>query len=163
VRSARGREPPSARVVATRLLARRDYSRVELEQRLGAKGLPAPAIAATLDEFEKLGYLSDARYAEHLVAQRAGRLGKRAIARDLREKGIAPTAASEALSLLGGRDELADARALWQRRFGTAPIDERDKARQVRFLMARGYGVSVALKVVGRCAAPDRESGDESA
>jgi regulatory protein len=37
---------------------------------------------------------------------------------------------------------------LWARRFGTAPVDERDKARQVRFLIARGYSVSIALKAI---------------
>ena len=44
--------------------------------------------------------------------------------------------------------------SLWQRRFGTPPKDDREKARQVRFLMARGYAMSVALKVV-RIAASD--------
>ncbi len=38
--------------------------------------------------------------------------------------------------------------ALWRQRFGTAPANERDKARQVRFLQARGYGLSVALRVL---------------
>jgi SOS response regulatory protein OraA/RecX len=28
------------------------------------------------------------------------------------------------------------------------PHDERDKARQVRFLLARGYGMGVALRVL---------------
>ena len=34
------------------------------------------------------------------------------------------------------------------RRFGAPPVDERQKGRQVRFLMARGYSIGVALKVV---------------
>jgi regulatory protein len=54
----------------------------------------------------------------------------------------------EALATVAGNDELAEAMALWERKCGEPPKDERDKARQVRFLMARGYGMSVALKVL---------------
>ena len=148
MRNARRREPATARSVALRLLARRDYSRLELEQRLRARGIEAGEIEPLLDDFERLGYLSDARYALALVSQRAGRLGVRAIARDLHDKGIGADAAKDALATLEPRDELRDAIALWTRRFGTAPVDEREKARQVRFLIARGYSVSVALKAI---------------
>ena len=55
---------------------------------------------------------------------------------------------------LDGVDELADATALWQRRFGMPPRDEREKARQMRFLLSRGYGMSVALKVLRAAGAP---------
>ena len=43
-------------------------------------------------------------------------------------------------------------RALWQRRFGRAPVDERDKARQVRFLQARGFAVAAILRLLRDCA-----------
>jgi regulatory protein len=130
------------------MLARRDYSRLELATRLGARGISATEIAPMLDDFERLGYLSDQRYANALVAQRIGRVGKRKIERDLHGKGIAGDAAREALSGLAARDELADALALWQRRFGHAPLDERDKARQVRYLVSRGFSASIAFRVL---------------
>ena len=148
MRNARRREPATARTVALRLLARRDYSRLELAQRLRARGIAAGEIEPLLDDFERLGYLSDARYAHALVSQRAGRLGVRAIARDLHDKGIAADAAKDALAVLGPRDELADAANLWARRFGLPPTDEREKGRQVRFLMSRGYSIAVALRVL---------------
>jgi len=148
MRNARRREPATARTVALRLLARRDYSRLELAQRLRARGIAAAEIEPLLDDFERLGYLSDARYAQALVSRRAGRFGVRAIARDLHDQGIAADVAKDALATLEPRDELADATNLWARRFGTAPVDERDKARQVRFLIARGYSIAVALRVL---------------
>jgi len=159
VRAARADPKASARTIALRLLARRDYSRSELVQRLRARGLPAADIEATLDDFERLGYLSDARYAEAVVSHRAGRFGRRAIARDLNDKGIAKDAASDALAALAGRDELADASALWRQRFGAPPIDARDKARQVRFLLSRGFSASTALRVLRAVGA----GGDEDA
>ena len=64
MRTARDREPPTARATALRLLARRDYSRSELSQRLRSRGVSADEIESLLDDFERLGYLSDARYAQ---------------------------------------------------------------------------------------------------
>jgi len=141
---------PRLKAAAVRLLARREYARAELGERLIARGAERAEVERVLDELERGGYLSDARFAQALVAQKAGRYGKRAIAHELREKRVAPAAAEEALSALAHSDELAEATALWERRFGIAPKDQREKARQVRFLMARGYGMSVALKVVRR-------------
>jgi len=83
-----------------------------------------------------------------VVAQRAGRYGKRAIAHALKERGIAAADAAQAMAPLADTDELADAQALWRQRFGLAPADEREKARQVRFLQARGYSLSIALRVL---------------
>ncbi|HEV2219222.1 MAG TPA: regulatory protein RecX [Casimicrobiaceae bacterium] len=148
MRNARDKPPPSARVTAIRMLARRDLSRAELQQRMRACGIPDAGIAETLDEFERLGYLSDARCAEGVVARRAGHYGKRAIARDLGDRKLASTAAKEALGALDARDELADATALWSRRFGKPPQDKREKARQLRFMMSRGYSAATAFKVL---------------
>ena len=101
-----------------------------------------------LDELERAGYLSDARFASAVVRQKAGGYSKRAIAHALREKGVAAPAAQEALAALDGDDEFAQALALWRRRFGKAPADEREKARQVRFLVSRGYATSVVFRVL---------------
>ena len=141
------------------MLARREYSRAELSQRLARKGVPRDDVERALDELAAQGYLSDARYAQAVVAQRSGRYGKRAIAYALREKGIAAPEASAAMAPLAATDETADATALWQQRFGTAPANQKEKARQVRFLLSRGYGMSIALRVLRRAGAPaDDES-----
>ena len=154
------RKPPaSPEAVAIRLLARRDYGRAELRSRLASRGVAGDEIDRVLDKLERAGYLSDARFASALVAQKAGQYGKRAIAHALKEKRVAPDAAEEALRALGPVDELADATALWRRRFGVPPRDEREKARHVRFLLARGYAMSVALKVLRRAGASVDDDG----
>lgn len=139
---------PSAKALAVRWLARRDFSRAELTQRLSRRGVEAGAIERALDELAAAGYLSDTRYAQALVSQRAGRFGKRAIVHALKERGVAAADVASAVAPLGERDELADAQALWQRRFGHPPSDDREKARQVRFLQARGFALSTALAVL---------------
>ncbi len=148
MRAVRAKAPASIRATAIRLLARREYARAELAMRLRERGANADEIAQTLDDLERLGYLSDARYARMLVTQRAGRYGKRAIAHKLAQRGVAADAAREALDELPADDEVAQATALWQRRFAQAPVDDRERAKQVRFLTSRGYDLSIALKVV---------------
>ena len=141
------------------MLARREYSRAELTQRLAHKGIPRDDIERALDALAAGGYLSDTRYANAVVAQRSGRYGKRAIAHALREKGITAPDAQVAMAPLADTDEYADATALWQQRFGAAPANQREKARQVRFLLSRGYGLSVALRVLRAAGAPADDEG----
>jgi regulatory protein len=150
-----GKQPLSLKASAIRLIARREYARAELHSRLLARGGTRDEVERVLDELEQSGYLSDARFAQALVAQKAGRYGKRAIAHQLRQKQVAPAAADDALASIALTDELADATALWRRRFGALPKDEREKARQVRFLQARGYSITIALKVLRHVAAGD--------
>ena len=147
-RAAGAKSGASIKATAIRMLARREYGRAELGERLIAKGADRDEVTKTLDLLQRLGYLSDARFAHALVAQKTGRYGKRAITHALKQKQVAPDAAQDALATIAGNDELAEATALWQRKFGEPPKDERDKARQVRFLLARGYGLSTALKVL---------------
>src|SRR5438067_1562494 len=150
-----GRAATSLKAAAIRLLARREYARAELHARLIARGAAREEVERVLDDLERSGYLSDARFAHAIVAQKTGRYGKRAIAHALRQKQVAPAAAADALGGIVESDELSDAMALWQRRFGSPPQDEREKARQVRFLMARGYSVSIALKVLRQAGVHD--------
>jgi len=144
------RPPRTLKQRAVGMLARREYSRAELAARLVAGGASRDEIDPVLDELERAGYLSDARFASAVVRQKAGGYSRRAIAHALRERGVAGPAAKEALATLD-EDEYAQALALWQRRFGAAPADERERARQVRFLVSRGYAIGVVFRVL-RCA-----------
>jgi regulatory protein len=138
---------PSLRAQAIRLLARREYARAELEARLLAKGVARDDANAVLDELARLGYLSDARYARAFAAHNVGRYSRRSIAGELKAKGVDADTIENALA----EAPLDDAEALeglWRRRFGRVPADERDKARQVRFLQARGFAVSAILSLL---------------
>ena len=157
------RPAASLQAIAVRLLARREYGRAELGARLRARGAAAEEVERTLEELSALGYLSDARFAEALVRSRTGQFSRRAIAHELKEKRIADDAAHAALASLAGRDEMTEATALWTRRFGAPPRDDREKARHVRFLMSRGYSMSIALKVLRRAGAHAGSETDDAA
>jgi regulatory protein len=142
-----GSAPASLKAQAIRLLARREYARAELEQKLLAKGWDKGELSAALNELAALGYLSDARYARALARQKAGRYSRRSIAAALKAKGVDAPAIAAALSE-ADIDDAEALNALWARRFGRAPADEREKARQVRFLEARGFAISAILKLL---------------
>jgi len=135
-----------------RLLARREYSRAELESRLIARGAPRDEAIAVLDDLVRLGYLSDERFARAFAAHNAKRYSRRSIAGELKSKGIGSDAIETALA----ETEIDDTQAmeaLWRRRFGRPPADDRDKARQVRFLQSRGFSVSSILALLRKAKA----------
>ena len=143
------------RAAAIRYLARREYSRAELRQRLLRRGFGVEITDVALDALVVAGYLSDARTAESTVAQKAGQFGRRAIEHALKQRGIGAADIATALTSVAHADEFAQAREVWLRRYGAPPASERERARQIRFLQARGYPLAVALRVLRVAGAAD--------
>ena len=137
----------SFRQRAFAFLARRDYSRLELRHKL----LPYwqetdGSIEGLLDELTERGYLSDARVAAQFLHAKRSRLGSQRITQELRHKGIAEELIQEALPELKA-GELDIARAVWQRKFSAAPQDDKEKARQMRFMLSRGFSFDTIFKL----------------
>ena len=145
------RPPKTLKARAIALLARRDYSRAELRAKLAgdraSSDVDLAGVDALLDELSALGYLSDARFAQAMVRQKSGGYSKRAIGASLKARGVEGPAVSEALA--GVEVDDVDAMvALWRRRFGTPPGNDKEKARQVRFLLSRGFSLSAIFKLL---------------
>ena len=130
------------------MLARREYSRLELERKLAQYAENPDQIPQLLDDFERRGWLCERRVVEQVTASRKRRFGARRIAHELREKGIAEELISAALPTLKGA-ELEAARTVWRKKFGRAVRNLADRARQVRFLQGRGFSLETALKIIG--------------
>jgi regulatory protein len=141
--------PDDLRARALRLLARREYSREELQQRLRSHAESEDDISALLDQLEQRGWLSEARFAEQLVHARQGRYGSQRIAHELREKGVGDETIEGVLAQVR-QDEYAVAKEVWRKKFGAPPADIKDRARQVRFLQSRGFRPEVVFRVVGQ-------------
>jgi regulatory protein len=133
---------------ALRLLSQREHSRLELERKLAAHAQDEPAeLPRILDELQAKGFINEGRVIESVLHRRAPRLGTQRIRQELRAKGVEGDALAEALGRLR-ETELDRARDVWRRRFGEPPADPQARARQARFLAARGFGGEVIRKVL---------------
>lgn len=129
------------------LLARREHSRAELARKLAAHG-DADDIESLLDALEREGLLSDDRYVEAMAHAHAGRHGSLRLKQILQRQGVDAELAESALQHARAED-LAACQALWRRKYGKAPADLKEKSRQYRFLLARGFPPEVVCRVVG--------------
>jgi regulatory protein len=143
----------SLRGRALQYLARREYSRAELAAKLRPYLTSEPDLSQPIDLIELLddlttrGWLSDERAATQWVHAKQGRFGARRIAHDLQQKGISEEIIETALPALK-ENEFSVAHAVWQRKFSMLPQDSKEKARQVRFLLSRGFSMDVIFKVL---------------
>jgi regulatory protein len=141
------REQPDLKTRALRYLARREHSRLELERKLAPHTDDAAELETVLDEMERRGWLSAQRVVEQTLHNRRTRYGSRRIVRELEDKGIAEALITEAARQLRA-GEVDAAREVWRRKFGTLPGDARERARQMRFLLGRGFDPEAVNKVV---------------
>ncbi|MCG6658393.1 regulatory protein RecX [Halomonas campisalis] len=138
-----GNPEPTPRNDAVRLLARREYSRAELKERLAARGHEPAAIAACLDALAEQGLQSDARFAESFLRSRVARgQGPLKIRGELARRGVDRDTARAAFAELeqgGELDWFALAADALARRFSTPGDTPRERARRERFLAGRGF------------------------
>ena len=129
------------RDAALRLLARREYSRAELEGRLAEKGYASAAVSACLDALADEGLQSDARFAESFLRSRILRgQGPRRIRQELAQRGIDRDLIRTAFVEAGpGVDWFALACDTLARRFSGPGDSPRERARRERFLAGRGF------------------------
>jgi regulatory protein len=132
---------------ALRLLAGREYSRLELERKLAAKEPDPGEVKQALDELQAKGFLDEQRVVESIVHRRAGRVGSGRIRQELQAKGIDAERVAVAVASLNAT-EFERAREVWRRRFGLLPEDAAQRAKQARFLAARGFGGDVIQRVL---------------
>lgn len=133
----------SPRDIAIGLLARREYSRAELAQRLRKKAFDEAAINDCLDTLIEQGLQSDARFAAVFVRSRILRgQGTIRIKGELRQRGIDQetlSAAFEAVEESENVDWFELARETLARRFESPGETPKERARRERFLANRGF------------------------
>lgn len=138
---------PSLKGRALAYLSRREHSRVELGRKLSGFCDDPVEIERVLDDLQAHGLLSDDRFVESVLYRRASRMGAARLKQELQAKGISPERVRDAVQALQP-SELARARAVWQKRFGQPATDAKEQARQMRFLLARGFSADVVRQVV---------------
>ena len=132
---------------ALRLLGTREHSRAELERKLARHEEEPGQLRRVLDELQAKDFINEQRVVDSVLHRRAPGLGTARIRQELQSKGLAPAAVAEAVAGLQ-TTELQRAREVWRRRFGAVPQDAAQRAKQARFLAARGFGGEVIRRVL---------------
>ena len=152
--------PPSLKGRALRLLAAREHSRAELERKLRRHEVEPGQLTQLLAELQAKGFIDERRVIESVVHRRAAALGVARIRQELQAKGLGADTTRAALAGLQ-QSELERARALWRKKFGVVPDRPagsstptpasamQARARQARFLAARGFDGATIRRVVG--------------
>ncbi|MFC7329582.1 recombination regulator RecX [Marinactinospora rubrisoli] len=141
-----------ARAICLRLLTGAPRTRAQLERALARRGIPEEVAETVLGRFGEAGLIDDTAFAEAWVDSRhAGRgLGRRALAAELRQRGVADETVREAVEELTPEQEEATARRLVRRRLDATrgrPVEVR--VRRVMGMLARkGYSAGLAYRLV---------------
>jgi regulatory protein len=138
---------PSLKGRALRLLSQREHSRLELERKLVEHETTPGELAKALDELQARGFISEERVVESVLHRRAAKLGTARVKQELLSKGLSAEAMTDALEQLRST-ELERAREVWARKFGAPATEPKEKARQIRFLVSRGFAAEVVRRVV---------------
>jgi regulatory protein len=144
-------EAETAREICLRQLALRPRTRAELARALARKGISAEVAAEVLDRYDDVGIIDDAAFARAWVSSRHhGRgLARRALANELRQRGVDRDAAGAALDDLDPGTEAETARALVDRKLRTIRGEPDAVFRRLVGMLARkGYPAGVALGAV---------------
>jgi regulatory protein len=152
-----------ARSLCLRLLTARARTRAELEGQLTKRGYPEDISAKVLDRLAQVGLIDDADFAEQWVRSRrvnAGK-GKRALAAELRNKGVDNDVIDAALADIDADAERQRAEQLVRDKLRREKLGEDDDTKVARRLVGmlarRGYSQSMAFDVVKVALASERE------
>ena len=143
-----------ARKILLDQLTGRARTRKELGDKLAAKQVPEEVATRLLDRFEEVGLVDDDAFARAWISGRGAAGGKglarRALAQELRRKGIDDEVAREALDEVDPAEEEQAARALVRRKLRTLTrVDDTVATRRLVGMLARkGYGAGLAFAVV---------------
>ncbi len=141
-----------ARIIVLRQLTMAPRSRAQLAQKLADRGTPVDVADHVLDRMEQVGLVDDEAFAEGWVRSRhqTRGLSRRALAHELRTKGIDDETARATLEQVDDDAEVATARQLVRRRLPSMRglPQEKQLNRLVGMLARKGYGSGLAFRVV---------------
>ena len=141
-----------ARKILLDTLTGQARSRRELADKLAKRGVPDELAAQLLDRFTEVGLIDDAAYARQWVESRhrSRGLAPRALAQELRRKGIDDDDAKSALEQIDEGDQRAAARALVDKKLRSMRgLDHQVATRRLAGMLARkGYAAGLAFSVV---------------
>ncbi len=139
--------PRELKARALRLLMRRDHGRAELVRQLTRHAESPEALEMLLDELVRRKLLSEDRVAESRAHTLSRKFGASRIRQDLRARGIADETI-ERVTEEAKATEVGRASEIWKRKFREPAASQSERAKQMRFLAARGFSHDTIKKVM---------------
>lgn len=155
-----------AREICLRQLSVRPRTRAELATALRKQKIADDVAASVLDRYDEVGLIDDAAFARAWVTSRhhSRGLARRALASELRQRGVDTEVVDAALDDLDGATEIATARALVDRKLRSMSSGSPEAIfrRLVSMLARKGYPPGVAIGAVKDALAERAQSASDS-
>jgi len=132
------------RARALRLLARREHTRQELENKLSPHAGSSAELQGLISGLKQKNQLSEERFAEGRARQLARKYGAARIRQDLKAKGVS----DELISRVTSDGELERARAILERKYREPAATRAERAKRMRFLQSRGFSSDIIFKLL---------------
>ena len=154
--------PGELRLAGLDLLARREHGSSELKTKLAKRfrqrGCDLNTVEQVTQQLIEEGLLSDERFAASRVRQLAGRgYGPSRIRNDLRKQRVEHLISDNMEEAFDSEvDWEAEATAVYEKKYGGAPIEgdwdarQRERGRRLRFMQYRGFSSDVSQNLVNK-------------
>ncbi|WP_373741198.1 recombination regulator RecX [Neisseria sp.] len=133
----------SLRARALDILSRQETSRAALKRKLAPHAENEAELEQLLDELAERGWQSDERYAETYIHSKSGRHGALRLKQALALQGIGEDISAHYLP--ERNSEHLTAAAVLRKKFKAPAADAKEKQKQMRFLLYRGFDTETAL------------------
>lgn len=148
---------------AGRLVSIKDWSRSGLAKRLAQRFRAAPGVQATAqavaDKMVAIGAIDDRRFSRGFLRAKLAKRSLSAAARELAHHGVDKDTIEAAIEELRSEGLIAEgadqALSVWRKKFERYPADDRERAKQSRYMASRGFSYEALSKIWAKAKAGD--------
>lgn len=130
-----------------RYLSMREYSEFEIRKKLAPFAPSSADLEGVIEQLKAKNFLSNERFSESLVHRKAQGLGIHRVAQELRRHDVGNETVAKHVNVLKST-EFERAYQVWQKKFGTVSAEPKEKARQIRFMVSRGFDQEMVYRIV---------------
>ena len=130
-----------------RYLSMREHSEAEIRKKLHPYAENEEELNHVILQLKSKNFLSNERFSDSLIYKKANTLGSHRIAYELRQHDLDPEIISKHLVNLN-KSESRRAYDVWFKKFGTLAKEPKDLAKQIRFMVSRGFDQELVYRIV---------------
>jgi regulatory protein len=130
-----------------RYLSLREHSEAEIRRKLHLYAENEEELNTVINQLKIKNFLSNERFSESLVYKKANTLGNHRLAQELRKHDLEPEIINKHLLDLK-KSESKRAYEVWLKKFGSLAKEPKDLAKQIRFMVSRGFDQEIVYRIV---------------